>query len=299
MSLLQLSFSITDKEDLQVKIEDTVQVKNLIANLKDEQILETSKSYVVKTKSGITLSDTSAFKDFRESEYIIEDETADGNLRFRPTGVKLPRVFHQLGILVLDGSESMTWTGPHNTPKFKHVSGAIVELFNRMNASRIKQNFSFACIKFDHESTTTLQPTAFDYDTLMDANFNSTEGKGGGTCIFNALEDAQKMAERFLAGAPPGGVGHSVLILLMSDGECSSPQKTAFVANKIKGNPKIQIAAAYFAEVGQANVEAQNLLKQVASDLGNGPAYTTVYDGEALRSFFERSISQSCGVKMQ
>jgi von Willebrand factor type A domain len=299
MSILKLSFSIPEKEDLVINLEDTTQVKSFVTKLKNEQILEASKSYVLKTKSGMTLSDASFFKDFRESEYVIVDEANVETFQYNPTGIKVPKVFHQLGILVLDGSESMNWMGPFNMAKYKHVSGGVVELLNRMNVSRIKQNFSFACIKFDQSATVTLTPTAFDYDTFMKSNFDSTAGKGGGTCIFNALEDSYAMAEKFLADAPPGGLTHSVLILLMSDGECSNPGKTKLIADKIKANPKIQIACAYFAEVGKVNTNAQNLLKESASDLGSGPAFTTVYDGEALRAFFERSISQSSGVKIQ
>lgn len=218
---------------------------------------------------------------------------------FKPVGVKVPPVFHQLGLLVLDGSGSMTAMGPFNTSKAKHVSAAVVELFNRMNVSRVKQNFSFACIKFDNSSTLSLSPTAFDHSVLMNQNYDPTDGKGGGTQIFEALNEAQKVAENFLSSAPLDGLPHKVLILLMSDGMCFQPDTTKAVASNIKSNPKVQIACAYFGEVGKIDAAAQDLLKEVCSDLGSGPAFTTVYDGEALRAFFERSISQSSGTKIE
>jgi Mg-chelatase subunit ChlD len=218
---------------------------------------------------------------------------------FKPVGVKVPPVFHQLGLLVLDGSGSMTEMGPFNTSKAKHVSAAVVELFNRMNVSRVKQNFSFACIKFDNSPTLSLSPTAFDHSVLMNQNFDPTDGKGGGTQIFEALNEAQKIAENFLSSAPADGLPHKVLILLMSDGMCFQPNTTKTVATNIKINPKVQIACAYFGEVGKIDADAQDLLKGVCSDLGSGPAFTTVYDGEALRAFFERSISQSSGTKIE
>jgi len=218
---------------------------------------------------------------------------------FKPVGVKIPPVFHQLGLLVLDGSGSMTEMGPFNTSKAKHVSAAVVELFNRMNVSRVKQNFSFACIKFDNTPTLSLSPTTFDHSVLMGQNFDPTDGKGGGTQIFEALNEAQEVADKFLSSAPPDGLPHKVLILLMSDGMCFEPDVTKTVAKNIKANPKIQIACAYFGEVGKIDAAAQDLLKEVCSDLGSGPAFTTVYDGEALRAFFERSISQSSGTKIE
>lgn len=208
----------------------------------------------------------------------------------------IPIFFRQLGILVLDGSGSMMEKTTRNATKAKEVNAAVIELFNRINASRMKQNFAFACIKFDESATVSLQPTSFDFDALMRGNYDPTEGKGGGTKIFEALNEAKKMAESFLNTAPPDGVPHKVLILLMSDGACFQPNKTIEVAQELKSNPKIQIACAYFAAVGTSDTEAQKILKAISS--APFTYYTTVYDGEALRSFFERSISQSAGVKI-
>lgn len=208
----------------------------------------------------------------------------------------VPRTFHQLGILVLDGSGSMTETAAGNSTKAKEVSAAVHELFNRLNASRVKQNFSFSCIKFDDTATVSLQPTPFDFNTLANEDYDPTSGKGGGTQIFLALEKAKQVAESFLQNAPKDGVKHSVLILLMSDGMCFDPQRTISTANQIKSNQGIEIACAFFGAIGESASAEKQTLKDVSSD----PAkyFTTVYDGEALRAFFERSISQSSGIKV-
>jgi Mg-chelatase subunit ChlD len=216
---------------------------------------------------------------------------------FKPAGgVKLPRVFNQLGIFVLDGSGSMSENTTGNHPKAKEVELACFELFNRMNASRVKQNFSFACIKFDNTPTTILSPIQFDFNTLMNTNFDPLDGKGGQTYINLALERAKEMAEDFLNSASVESVPHKVLILLMSDGMCFEPDKTLQISSEIKSNPKIEIASVYFGTVGGNDVNAQNLMKDVASDTTR---FSTVYDGEALRSFFERSISQSANIKIE
>lgn len=213
---------------------------------------------------------------------------------FKPAGgVKLPRVFNQLGILVLDGSGSMTEIATGLAAKAKHVESACFELFNRMNGSRVKQNFSFACIKFDNSPSVTLKPTVFDFSVFMNTNFDPLEGKGGQTYINLALEQAKQLAEDFLNSAQAGSVPHRVLILLLSDGMCFEPDKTISISSDIKANPKIEIATVYFGTIGNNDVDAQTLMKEVASDTTR---YTTVYDGEALRNFFERSISQSAGI---
>lgn len=210
--------------------------------------------------------------------------------------VKPPKFFHQLGILVLDGSGSMGAKGRMQLTKAQEVNSGVLELFNRLNVSRVKQNFSFSCIKFDTSATISLQPTAFEEFSYFEENFDPTEGKGGGTQIFEALDQAKNLADNFLGGAEEDGLPHKVLILLMSDGLCFEPEKTKQIASEIKNNPQIQIACAYFGKVGEVDAKAQEVLKEVSSD----PVayYATVYDGETLRAFFERSISQSSGTKI-
>lgn len=210
---------------------------------------------------------------------------------------EVPRTFHQLGILVLDGSGSMGATGRQQLTKAQEVELGVKELFTRFDASSKKSNFSFACIKFDTTSTVTLQPTAFQDLNYFGEDFNPLNGKGKGTHIFDALNEAKKLAEDFLANAPSDGLRHSVVILLMSDGLCFQPETTIAVAENIKQNKQIVIASAYFAEIGNSNSEVndtKNLLQTVATNPVS--YYATVYDGEALRKFFESSISQSSGI---
>ena len=213
---------------------------------------------------------------------------------FRPSGdVTLNKSINQLGILVLDGSGSMEGPAPGNVTIAKAVEGGLMDMFNRFNVSKKKQNFSFACIKFDNTPTVTLEPIAFDFNTLMNTNFDPLEGKGGQTYTNLALEQAKEMAEKFLQNPPEPGIPHRVLILLMSDGNSHAPEKTIEVSAEIKKNVDIEIACAYFGTVGNNDPDAQKLLKEVAS---SATKFTTVYDGEALRNFFVASLSASAGM---
>ncbi|MBA3284919.1 MAG: VWA domain-containing protein, partial [Nitrosopumilus sp.] len=141
---------------------------------------------------------------------------------FRPSGdVTLNKSINQLGILVLDGSGSMEGPATGNVTIAKAVEGGLMEMFNRFNVSKKKQNFSFACIKFDNTVAVTLEPTPFDFNTLMNSNFDPREGRqiDGGTYTNLALERAKEMAEKFLQNPPEPGIPHRVLILLLSDGQ--------------------------------------------------------------------------------
>lgn len=208
-------------------------------------------------------------------------------------GVTLNKTFNQLGILVLDGSGSMGEEAAGNTTKAKHVESAVIEMFNRFDVSRIKQNFSFGCIKFDSSSDVILEPTAFDFNELMKLNYDPLDGKGGGTYINLALEKAKEMAEGFINNPPEPGIPHKVLIMLLSDGMCFEPVETQRVSEDLKSNPQIEIASAYISAVGKPESDVQNLCRSIAS---NPVFYTTVYNGEQLRSFFVNSLSASAGV---
>lgn len=212
---------------------------------------------------------------------------------------EVPQTFHQLGILVLDGSGSMAASGRQGLTKAQEVEIGMKEMFSRFDASRIKNNFSFACVKFDTSATISLQPTHFNELEYFEEDFNPLNGKGGGTHIFNGLEEAKKIADDFLSNAPSDGVKHSVVILLMSDGICFEPNTSKNIANTINKNNNIDIACAFLAEVGNNNAEASDT-KNLMQELATNPVsfYATVYDGETLRKFFERSISQSSGSKI-
>jgi hypothetical protein len=211
---------------------------------------------------------------------------------------EVPQTFHQLGILVLDGSGSMSEKGRNNLTKAQEVEMGMKEMFSRFDASRVKNNFSFSCIKFDTSPTVTLQPTPFKDIDYFSEDFNPLNGKGGGTHIFDALSEAQRVAELFLNNAPQGGVRHSVVILLMSDGMCFEPQTTKDISNQIKTKGGIDLACAFLAEIGAGNEET-NDTKSLMQSIATDPIryYATVYDGESLRKFFEASISQSSGIK--
>lgn len=215
--------------------------------------------------------------------------------------ISVPRTFHQLAILVLDGSGSMGGKGGKlNLTKAEEVNMGVVELINRMQASRVKENFSIACIKFDNSPSVSLFPSELDSVNQHEENFDPMDGKGGGTQIHAALEEAFQMADGFINSAPVGGVKHSAVILLMSDGMCFHPEKTKAVADKIKANQDITLASCYFSQIGGALAEDANDTKNLMMEIASHPVkhYTTVFDGETLRKFFERSISQSSGVKV-
>jgi uncharacterized protein YegL len=210
--------------------------------------------------------------------------------------IETPKQFAQLGLLVVDGSGSMTEQAVGNISKAQATNNSIRELFTRFKVSRVAKNFSFAIVTFDNSARVRLHPTEVGPALDDNADYNPLNGHGGGTSIHAALEEAERTANDYFAAAPTGGVPHSAVILVMSDGCCGNPSKTKEVADRIKSGQhasRVKICSTLFATVGATDAAGENLLREIANDPVMG--YKTVYDGETLRSFFEKSISAASG----
>ena len=209
--------------------------------------------------------------------------------------IDTPKQFAQLGIMVQDGSGSMEDPAVGNIQKAQATNHATRELFTRFKVSRVGKNFAFSVITFDTGVSIRLRPTEVGPQLDDNADYNPLNGHGGGTNIYAALEKAHELADAFIAAAPAGGVPHSAVILVMSDGCCSDPSRTQRAADAIKQGPngsRIKICATLFATVGKPDPAGEQLLRSIASDVAS---YKTVYDAETLRSFFEASLSAASG----
>lgn len=213
----------------------------------------------------------------------------------------VPQTFHQLGILVLDGSGSMSDMAEGKVTKADAVNIGVRELLTRLIASKNSKDFSIAVVTFDthariHTATTRVDDGSGN--TIDDNNdYNPLNGHGGGTDIGEGLKVAHSLAEQFLASAPPDSVPHSVVIVVMSDG--MSGGDPISIANAIKQNPKVTICTTLFARKGDSDTEsqrAQQLLKEIASSPVH---YKTVYDAETLRKFFIASVSSGKNVNIR
>lgn len=194
----------------------------------------------------------------------------------------------QLGVRVGDGSVSMSSPAERAGAgsKASEVNLATRELLTRLKASRRRQNFSFAFVDFNDSVShwTDATPIATIDDN---GDFDPTSHGTGGTFVGAGLLKAEEIAERFLGQS--SDVQSDVVLLVLTDGECSDPQRTEEIARKIKQNPKITIACAFFATLGQAASAGPDLLKRICTDASRH--YKTVYNAEALRDFFLASMT--------
>jgi len=231
-----------------------------------------------------------------------DDEINNDNLDQLPDElgtIEVPRQFHQLGIFVLDGSGSMYGQAHGGATKAEAVNDALRGVLTRFKVSKNKNDFSFAVIAFDGTASikTPITP-AVDIDD--NDNYDPTVGHGGGTNIMAGLEEAQKLAQDHINNGQTGGAPHSAIILIMTDGMDGNSSSTLQKAEEIKNGSfggQITICTTYFGDIGSSDVGAKNHLKSLSTDKVMG--FKEVYDAEALRSFFIKSISSVSGVKLE
>jgi uncharacterized protein YegL len=202
--------------------------------------------------------------------------------------IETAKAFEQLGILVLDGSGSMTTPGVSGQAKAVEVHQAVQGLMGRLRNSRRRHNFLLAVITYDHRvNARRLLPT---FVTGIDdtGDYNPLSGHGGNTAIGAALEEAYQLAEQFLAETT--AFPRSVVIIVMSDGKNNAGLDPLQVAERIKNSgQRITVCAAGY---GKDQELDEMTLKRLVSD---AQCYKFTMNTNELRDFFEQSITQVRG----
>ena len=204
------------------------------------------------------------------------------------------RTFHQLGILVLDGSGSMQAIGDGNISLAENVNRAVREFLGYFKNSSIANNFSIAVISFDNNAKVHTPITELSkVDDFGD--YNPMNGHGGGTFIGGALAEAENLASQFLNSPEASSIPHDVRLIVMSDGLCQVPDVTKEISERLKQCSKIMLCSALVAQTAKVSesetIEAKTILADMASASN---LYKTLYTQRAeadLRQFFISSMS--------
>lgn len=216
---------------------------------------------------------------------------------FEVDEIEIPKSFHQLGILVLDGSGSMEGgSASGNQSKAEAVNSAVRELLSRLKISNNKKNFSIAIVTFDGNAKVHTETTQVEEINDL-GDYNPLNGHGGGTNIPTALEEAKKIVKKHIDmgnKSENDGIPHSAVVIVMSDGMTSG--NPTIVADEIKNEFKEQvtICSTMFGTKRESHPDAVNALKGIAT--APDKHYITVYDAEALRDFFLASVSSGVNV---
>ncbi|MDO5968877.1 VWA domain-containing protein [Flavivirga aquimarina] len=294
---LQLTFknTITGRiEDAEVNSKDSL--NSILETMINEGLV--SKGNIFKLPDGTVLDKNTTFDRLGlNSGSIIEilnnekEVTNSQGGKKRPklkSNPKAPKTFDQLGVFVLDGSYSMNDLTTENIAKKDAVNKAIRQLLSKFKDSRSAKNFSFAVVLFDDKATLKLDTTALlNIDSKLD--FDPTKGHNSNTKVYTGLAKAKTLAEKFLEENEQGNIPKSVVIVLLSDGECHNPETTISTAVEIKKSERIRICTTFFSGLEKTNAEAEILMRNIASD---GKSFEKTYDVNTLRAFFENSLSK-------
>ena len=206
-----------------------------------------------------------------------------------------PVSWRQLGVLVTDGSGSMTLP-LHETDSIEGVAlpdrtkaaavdHATSDLMKRFAVSRKKAQFEFAFVSF-HDTVSDNRP-AQDVDSLLaTGNFDPTAHGSGGTQIWTGLDAAATIVQNWLRDGDDD-VPRSAVVMVMTDGQDGNAAKTMDVANRIKGLENTDLAACFFATKGEP-ANGSRLLQAIVS---RPELYETVFDADQLRRFFMASMT--------
>lgn len=212
----------------------------------------------------------------------------------RPGRMVASKTFEQLGILVLDGSGSMKEQTAQHISKADAVTQAVNDLFSRLKESRNKNNFSFAIVNYDHRSIVKMKPTPVK-DVDDHGDYNPMDGLGGATYISKGLEDAEKIAKDFLNQSQEGGLARSVVIVIMTDGVDMTEAETTSVANRLKKMNHVFVSGCFFETLGADAKDMQKCADYVKTLCTDETKFSMVSTAEALRNFFEASMSNVVG----
>jgi len=193
-----------------------------------------------------------------------------------------PKSREELGIVVCDGSGSMTELDALGEQKNKAVERAIRELVNRLSRSSRKDEVSLAMYTFDDRVELKLAPTPV---TQIDpnANFDPLVGHGNATAIGDGLFEALRLAEEYLNNAQ-AGLPRDVVVMLLSDGQNNTGSNDPrTIARQIKNNNQIVLVTAAFGTDAD-----RGLLQDVCSDPNK--YYAEPKTGDELRDYFLASL---------
>lgn len=221
----------------------------------------------------------------------------------RHEGVSAPKAstsWRQLGVLVLDGSESMTWDleRPDNSmaglpakTKAVAVDQAVRGLINRLRASRKSGNFAIASVSFNDVATAVQAPRDVAEIDPMES-FDPTAAGIGGTKIHTGLTAAYDLVEQWFRDEEANNLPLSAVVLVMSDGEDAEPESALDGAAQLKSLPNTLVACSLFSTAGEPSTGG-DLLEAMASE---PRLYQTVFDAEQLRKFFTASLTAAAGM---
>lgn len=210
------------------------------------------------------------------------------------TKLKMPRLFYQLVVFVLDGSGSMTYQGKTGKSKGEEIEDSILGVIKRLNNSRNKNSFDLNMWAFADESKEMLPVTPLEQiDNDTDLNPCNYIEEYRATNMLSTLKDVKVNCENYLQTNQDKNA--QALIIILSDGAIHHYNETYEICNQIKNKKGISISSIFFESINwQEDMEAPevSLLQDNLMKLASSPKlFASTLDPEEVRKHMIKSIS--------
>lgn len=277
-----MTITVHDTESgkkMTIAVDENMKVQSFMQELRNLGKIDIVKPYYLKTSKGIIPSPVSLFRELRENEFTLVQDTPPP-----------PKPFNQLGIFVIDGSASMKQgVVKGNINSSDAVDQALQNTLKLFQDSRKRDCYSFAIVAFGESGKIILPPAkiaAINATQSFDPTLSYNNGLGSdSTNIASGLSIALELAEDFFK-KKEGNLIHKVAIVILSDGMCHHEEETKAIAEKLKLIPGLEINCCHL-ESNIVEPGAVALLKEISTH------YKAVYSEDTIRGFFIDSTSRN------
>lgn len=218
-------------------------------------------------------------------------------MRSSLTKMNLPRLFYQLVVFVLDGSNSMNREGKSGRTKGTEVGEAITSILKRLQNSKNKSSFDVNIWVYSDEVEEILPNTKVSKIDL-NQNFNPCNYvENGRTYLAFALEGVESVVSDYLEENE--GRNTQALVIMLSDGALHDYEASKIITDRLKKKNTVTIASYLFEDKEWRETVDPITLEELRNDLENLSSSTTgaftffksTVDPEEVRKHMIKSIS--------
>lgn len=207
--------------------------------------------------------------------------------------LKIPRLFYQLVVFVLDGSGSMTFNGVSGKSKGEEVEESVRKVIQRLQNSKNKNSFDINIWAYANESVEMLPitPVQSIEDTL---NLNPCHyiEKYDATKLTTTLESVKELCNNYLLENSTKNA--QALVVILSDGALHEYEETFGVCNQLKNLKGVTLSSIFLEskEWYKDLIMDDELLKNNMESLATDASlFTSTLDPEEIRKHMIKSIS--------
>ena len=221
-----------------------------------------------------------------------------GTLELGLRNLKMPRLFYQLVVFVVDGSGSMKNEGITGKTKGEEVGDAISSIVERLKKSKNKESFDVSILAYSQDVEIVLPVTQVT-EISPSRNFNPCDFvENYQTFIESAIDQAEELIDTYLEGNK--NKNSQALLIILSDGALNDFELAKEGTKRLKGKERVTISSYLFEDKtwkAEASEEALQELRNQMLQLSSTPFdestkfFKSTVDPDEVRKHMIKSIT--------